>query len=44
MQETFVSWWQDIMEPPGFTRFQSMELSPMCLDEMEPVAKEKVSY
>lgn len=44
MQETFVSWWRAIMEPSGFTRFQSVELSSVCLGEMELVAKEKVSY
>lgn len=43
-QVTFVSLSHDIMEPSGFTRIQSGELSSMCLGEMEPVAKEKVSY
>lgn len=34
-----VSW-----SPLGFTSFQSVELYSMCLGEMEPLAKEKVSY
>ena len=44
MQETFVSWWRVITDNTGSTSFQSMELSSVCLGEMEPVAKEKVSY